>query len=172
MSASATSHTPLNTRNAMLKAIHAQLLLTYIDLGDGDALAHRDAVEQEAENYRKANKATYRNLSISCLSRLKKRPVAVDAAMDTGTLDEELKRSKAKEEAEKGRLTRKKVERYISKKDVLYKYEYVVDVPAGIGGDCVNEEGSVKKCERRSCGVEYLVKAELDEVSFWLMIDL
>lgn len=161
-----TSHTPINTRNAMLKAIHAQFVLSYADLplSSRNRLAYEHAMEQEAENFRKANKSTYRNLSISCLARLKKRPKATRDLQHTGTLEEEQKRVRESEEREKGRLTRAKVERYLSTKEVLAKWDYLVEEPEGVGGDRRTSEGEVAKCERSSCGVEFLVQAELDEV--------
>ena len=70
---------------------------------------------------------------------------------------------KRMEEAEKGRLTREKVARFVSSKETLAKFDYVVDVPAGMGGDQETEEGNVRKCDR--CGTEFVVKAELEEVS-------
>lgn len=78
-------------------------------------------------------------------------------------MEDELERAKRREEEEKGRLTREKVERFVASKEVLAKFDYVVAVPEGEGGDRQTEEGNVRKCDR--CGTEFVVKGELEEVS-------
>jgi RNA exonuclease 1 len=159
------SHTGYPVRNSMLVALHKQFLLSYARLPARKRLAYEDALLQEAENYQKSVKATYRNLTIVSLGRLKKRPPAMREGDDnTGTLGTELKRNQEREEKEKGRLTRRKVDQYISTKEVLAKWEYLVDVPEQPGGHEPNEEGNIKKCDRVGCGIEFLVHSDLNEV--------
>lgn len=78
-------------------------------------------------------------------------------------MEEEAERNKRREEEEKSRLTKEKIAMFVSSKEVLAKFDYVVDVPAGKGGDQPTEEGNVRKCDR--CGTEFVVKAELEAVS-------
>lgn len=111
----------------------------------------------------RSNKATYRNSIISALGRLKKR-LPARTEEETGTLEDEAARVKAEEVAAKGKLTRAKVAKYVSSKELLKKYNYVVDLPSGVGGDMPTEEGNIRKCDR--CGTEWRVVGELDEVRY------
>lgn len=69
---------------------------------------------------------------------------------------------RARTEAEKNKLTKARIARYVSTKDVLGKYDYMLEVPPGPGGDAPTEEGNLRKCER--CKEEFTVRRELDEV--------
>lgn len=112
--------------------------------------------------YKNSNKMTYRNAIISALARLKKRPPA-KTVNDTCTLEDEVVKQRQKVEDEKGRLTRERVKGYVHSLETLKKFEYMVEVPEGRGGDEETQEGLVRKCDR--CGVEWTVRAELSEVS-------
>lgn len=165
------THSPISTRNSMLTALHTQFLLTYslLPLRRAQYCAHRDALAQELENYTKSNKVTYRNASISSLARLKKRE-RVMHERDTGTLEQENTRLVEKKEKEKRAIRREKVKKFISSKEVLRVFDYVVDLPQGVGGEQMTEEGRVRKCDR--CGVEFLVKGGLDDVRSSLLSSL
>lgn len=153
----------------MLLALHKQFLLSYARLPPSTRhrLAYEDALAQELENYRSSVKATYKNLSITSVARLKKRSVVLSEADDhRGSLGEERKKIQEREEREKGRLDRSKLARFISTQAVLEAHGYLLAIPQeNTGGHEMNDEGKVRVCERRSCGVEFLVKAVLDEVS-------
>lgn len=128
-------------------------------------LAANHSKAQEHNIFSRSNKSNYRNSVISALTRIKKRPLTT-LEEETGTLEEEATRLKLIEEAEKGKLTKERIKKYVSTKEVLIKYDYVVDLPVGEGGDQETEEGNVRQCGR--CGKEWLVKGTLDEVSFFL----
>lgn len=82
---------------------------------------------------------------------------------ETGTLEDDLARAAAAEDAEKSKLSRARIDKYVSKRALLERYDYMVDVPAGPGGTRPNEEGFVTGCDR--CGAEFMVKGVLNEVS-------
>ncbi|KAL8281117.1 hypothetical protein RQP46_006475 [Phenoliferia psychrophenolica] len=158
------THTPFLARQKLLIMIYDQLLITYASLPDqlrARNLANQHAKIQEATLYARSNKSSYRQGVISALGRLKKRPLALTEA-DTGTLEDDLEREKARTEEEKGRLTRARIARYVSSKELLAKYDYMVEVPPGPGGDRPTEEGNLRKCER--CKEEFTVRRELDQV--------
>lgn len=143
-----------------------RFLVTYASLPDQSRariLASQHAKAQEESLYLRSNKATYRNSIISALGRLKKR-LPARTEEETGTLEDEAARVKAEEVAAKGKLTRAKVAKYVSSKELLKKYNYVVDLPSGVGGDMPTEEGNIRKCDR--CGTEWRVVGELDEVRY------
>ncbi|KAI5481748.1 RNA exonuclease 1 [Pseudohyphozyma bogoriensis] len=159
----ATVHTPVVTRQKLLQALYDQFLLMYADLPDkrrAKILASNHAKEQEETLYQKSNKATYRNSVISALARLKKRSKPTDED-ECGTLEMDAERAKRREEEEKGRLTRARLGKFVAKRETMVQYDYVVDVPEGVGGDQSNEEGNVRKCER--CGQDFIVAAEGDD---------
>lgn len=178
------AHTPSPTRQKLLTALYDQwvesgyeqtapfltlpssirFLLNYAALPDPArlSLASLHALNQELALYNRSNKQTYRNAVISALARLKKRPPA-QRVEDCGTLEDDAERAKKLEEEEKGKLTKERIEKFVSTKEVLEKFDYVVEVPAGRGGDAPTEEGNVRMCDR--CGTEFVVKAELEEVS-------
>jgi RNA exonuclease 1 len=145
-------------------AFITRFLINYAALPDPARLsfASLNATQQELTLYNRTNKQTYRNSVISALARLKKRPPA-QRVEDCGTLEDDAERAKKLEEEEKGKLTMERVEKFVSTKEVLEKFDYVVEVPAGRGGAAPTEEGNVRKCDR--CGTEFVVKAELEEVS-------
>lgn len=99
---------------------------------------------------------------ISSITRLKKRsPPTIEE--ECGTLEEEAIRLKAAEEFEKGRLTTERVRKFVSKKEILENYDYMIEVPPGRGGEEPTEEGNVRKCDR--CGTEWGVRGNLTPVS-------
>lgn len=129
-------------------------------------LAALHAKQQEQALYDRSTKMTYRNAVISALARLKKRgPVKSEDDPACGTLEQEAERVKQMLEEEKGKLDAAKLRQlgFVHSKETLAKFGYDVEVPAGVGGDQPTEEGNVKKCDR--CGKEYVVKADLEEVS-------
>lgn len=147
----------------MLTVTYEHFLVSYASLPDqtrAKILAAQHAKSQELNIYNKSNKSNYRNSIISTLTRIKKRPLPI-LEKDTGTLEDEATRLKAAEEKEKGRLTKEKIKKYISTKEILIKYDYVVELPDGDGGDLETEEGYVRKCDR--CGKDWMVKGILDE---------
>lgn len=75
---------------------------------------------------------------------------------DTGTNEEFDKNLKAREEREKGKLTRDKIERFVASEEELKRFGYLLEVPEGQGGDIPNEVGEKKRCDR--CRKEFVVK--------------
>lgn len=125
------------------------------------SLASRHALAQEATIYSKSNKMTYRNSCISCLARLKKRPPA-SRTVDTGTMEDYDANVKEREEKEKGKLTRARVEGFVHDEATLQKFGYLLNVPKGAGGDIPNEVGQKRECDR--CKAEFVVKDDLNQV--------
>ncbi|BGP40379.1 RNA exonuclease 3 [Rhodotorula kratochvilovae] len=158
------SHTPHATRQKMVTALYNQFLEVYtpgiLPSSLRQQLASEHALVQEEHLFARATKATYRNAIISALARLKKRPPArgVD---DAGTLEEETERMARAADEEKGRLTRKRVAKFVHAKEKLKQFDYVVDMPAGQGGDRPTEEGNMRTCDR--CKNEFTVRGELSE---------
>lgn len=150
----------------MLTTIYTQFLATYSTLPDqtmAKSLAHRHALAQELAVYTRSNKMTYRNSIISTLARLKKRPLATSVE-ETGTLEDDIERAKKVEEEEKGRLTAERISQFVSSRETLLLYDYVVDIPSGEGGSAPTEEGNLRRCDR--CGKDWRVRGgDLDEVS-------
>ncbi|SGY23982.1 BQ5605_C019g09000 [Microbotryum silenes-dioicae] len=156
-------HIPVPIRQKLLHTLFEQFLLNYQSLPSADlaaSLASKHAKEQEQALYTKSTKLTYRNAVISALARLKKRPSPASEA-ETGTLEDDLARQKKREEEYKGRLTTDRVQKFIHDVETLRKFDYVVQVPEGAGGDRPTEEGNVRRCDR--CGKEFKVSAELTE---------
>lgn len=118
-------------------------------------LASKHALEQESSLYSKSTKMTYRNSCISSLARLKKRPSA-SKDYETGTNEEFERKSKEREEREKGKLTKEKVESFVAKEEELKRFGYLLDVPEGEGGAIPNEVGQKRTCDR--CKREFIVK--------------
>ena len=136
----------------------------YSELGDAvqaRQLAAQHAKAQEAAVFARTNKMTYKNGMISTLASLKKRakPTSAD---DTGTLEDDARKAKERAEKAKGKLTPSRLLKYIADKEKLAKYDYVIEIPGGPGGDEPTEEGNKRTCSR--CAREYVVKAELEEV--------
>ncbi|KPV74849.1 uncharacterized protein RHOBADRAFT_36786 [Rhodotorula graminis WP1] len=121
-------------------------------------LASKHALAQEEHLFSRSTKATYRNSVISALARLKKRAPArtVD---ETGTLEDEVARLSKAAEEEKGRLTRKRVAKFVHPVETLRRFDYPVELPPGPGGDHLSEEGNVRKCDR--CTAEFTDVAAL-----------
>ncbi|SCV71928.1 BQ2448_4622 [Microbotryum intermedium] len=156
-------HTPVPTRQKLLNTLFEQFLLNYQSLSSPSiaaSLASKHAKEQEQTLYTKSTKMTYRNAVISALARLKKRPLPTSES-EAGTLEDDLARQKAREEEYKGRLTRERVEKFTHDVETLRKFDYVVEVPQGVGGDRPTEEGNLRRCDR--CGTEFKVSNELTE---------
>ncbi|BGP55642.1 RNA exonuclease 3 [Rhodotorula sphaerocarpa] len=156
------SHTPAVTRQKMIDALYSQFLQIYtpgvLPSSRRQQLAAEHALRQEEHLFSRATKATYRNSVISALARLKKRPPA-RSADETGTLEDDASRLAVLAEKEKGRLTRKRVEGFLPSVDVLRQFDYVTQVPDGVGGDKVSEDGNTRKCER--CKREFVVVSNL-----------
>ena len=154
----------LQLRGLICMPCLTRLLMTYASLPNQHRarnLANTHSKIQEATLYTRSNKASYRQGVISALGRLKKRPPA-RTEEETGTLEDDLDREKRRTEAEKGKLTRTRITRYVSSKELLAKYDYMLQVPDGEGGDQPTEEGNLRKCER--CKEEWTVRRELDQV--------
>lgn len=100
---------------------------------------------------------------ISALARLKKRSPARNVA-ETGTLEDEAEKLAKQVQEEKGRLTRKRVEKYVHDEEKLRIFDYMLEVPEGPGGDKETEVGSSRSCDR--CKKDFIVKADLEEVRF------
>jgi RNA exonuclease 1 len=124
-------------------------------------LASKHALAQEENLFARSNKMTYRNSIISAVARLKKRSPARNVE-DTGTLEDEAEKLAKLAEEEKGRLTRKRVEKFVHDAEKLRVFDYMLEVPEGLGGDKETEVGGVRTCDR--CKKEFLVKADLSEV--------
>ncbi|GAA5942194.1 uncharacterized protein JCM15063_002039 [Sporobolomyces koalae] len=156
------AHTPLVTRQKMLTAFHTQFVELYtpgiLPSSKRYSVASRDALEQEAKIYSKSNKTTYRNGCISALARLKKRPSA-SRIEETGTMEEYEANLKQLEDAEQGRLTRVRVREFVHSNEKLEKFGYMLDVPAGPGGDIPHEVGQKRNCDR--CKGEFVVLDKL-----------
>ncbi|GAA6021902.1 hypothetical protein JCM11491_004786 [Sporobolomyces phaffii] len=156
------AHTPLVTRQKMLAAFHAQFVELYtpgiLPTANRYSLASRHALAQEAAVYAKATKATYRNGCISVLARLKKRPPA-SRPDETGTMDDFDRHARERAEREQGRLTRARVQGFVHDRATLDKFGYLLEVPAGRGGDIPNEVGQKRECDR--CKSEFVVKDDL-----------
>lgn len=143
----------------------SRFLLMYSPLNDkvrARELAAIHAKEQEMTLHARSTKLTYRNSVISALARLKKRPPIVSEE-DTGTLETDIQRQKSRQDREKGLISRARISRYVAPRETLSAYQYILDVPLGIGGDAPTEEGKVKKCER--CPVEFIVTGNLAQAS-------
>lgn len=151
----------------MLTTIYIEFLKNYACLPDqalAKSLASQHALAQELTQYTRSNKITYRNSIISALARLKKRP-PVTSVDQAGTLEDDIDRAKKAEEEEKSRLTPERISRFVSNRDTLLLYDYVVDVPSSEGGCVPTEEGNLRKCDR--CGKDWRVRGgDLDEVRF------
>ncbi|BGP08277.1 RNA exonuclease 3 [Rhodotorula toruloides] len=158
------THTPAVTRQKMLNALYHQFLEIYspgiLPTSLRQQLASEHALRQEEYLFSRATKATYRNSIISALARLKKRPPA-RSVEETGTLEEEAERNARMANEEKGRLTGKRVAKFVHPVDTLRKFSYVVEVPPGPGGDRLTEVGNPIVCER--CKKEWVVSSTLTE---------
>lgn len=177
------THTPAVTRQKMLNALYHQYVrsssvsirlahvarLRFLEIYSPgilptslrQQLASEHALRQEEYLFSRATKATYRNSIISALARLKKRPPA-RSVEETGTLEEEAERNARMANEEKGRLTGKRVAKFVHPVDTLRKFSYVVEVPPGPGGDRLTEVGNPIVCER--CKKEWVVSSTLTEV--------
>jgi len=128
-------------------------------------LAAKHALAQEEHLFSRSTKATYRNSIISALARLKKRAPA-RSVDETGTLEEEAERLAKAAEDEKGRLTRKRVAKFVHPVDKLRQFDYPVELPPGPGGDRPSEEGNMRTCDR--CKKDFTVRGDLDSVRVFL----
>ncbi|GAA5893502.1 hypothetical protein JCM8208_000817 [Rhodotorula glutinis] len=157
------SHTPHATRQKMVTALYNQFLDIYspgiLPSSLRHQLASNHALAQEEHLFSRSTKATYRNSVISALARLKKRAPArtVD---ETGTLEDEAVRLAKAAEEEKGRLTARRVAKFVHPVETLRRFDYPVELPPGPGGDRPSEEGNVRKCDR--CTAEFTVRGDLD----------
>lgn len=154
-------HTPLATRNAMIRNMHKEFMTIYVQLSPRGAalrLAAQHALAQEAAMYSKNNKHSYRNACIAITARLKKRPPA-SSVNDTGTMEEYDARIKENEERLRTHLSLDRARLLTLDKDAMVKHDYITTVPSASGGNIPTEEGGVKKCDR--CGTEFVVHGNL-----------
>ncbi|TNY24706.1 Rexo1 protein [Rhodotorula diobovata] len=157
------SHTPYATRQKMVTTLYTQFLDIYtpgiLPSSLRQQLAAKHALAQEEHLFSRSTKATYRNSIISALARLKKRAPA-RSVDETGTLEEEAERLAKAAEDEKGRLTRKRVAKFVHPVDKLRQFDYPVELPPGPGGDRPSEEGNMRTCDR--CKKDFTVRGDLD----------
>ncbi|KAM5540478.1 hypothetical protein V8D89_005936 [Ganoderma adspersum] len=164
----AQSQVALPVRQAMLKSLYDHFVILYENiLPTNPTLASEHALKQEQEVYEKSNKLTYRNAVISSIAAIKKRPkpnsyshASVGSESDVQTREETRKKVASL------LLSASRLDPYVLSMDELKKWSYIVDVPAGTGGDQPHEEGSVKTCER--CAEKFVVKRreEADQCRF------
>ncbi|KAI0771596.1 ribonuclease H-like protein [Trametes elegans] len=154
----AQSQVPIPVRQAMLKSLYDHFAVLYENiLPTNPTIASEHALRQEAEVYKKSTKLTYRNAVISSIAALKKRPKPDSAShASVGTEAEVQEREEMRKKVAALRLSAAQLEPYVLSKDDMRKWGYVVDVPAGPGGDKPHEEGSVMTCER--CNQKFVVK--------------
>ena len=73
-----------------------------------------------------------------------------------GTEEEVIAREEMRKKMTALRLTAAQLEPYVLSVDEMKTWGYIVEIPAGPGGDKPHEEGSVMTCER--CNQKFLVK--------------
>ncbi|KAI0335436.1 ribonuclease H-like protein [Cubamyces sp. BRFM 1775] len=154
----AQSQVPVPVRQAMLKSLYDHFAILYETiLPRNPTLAAEHALKQEEEVYKKSSKLTYRNAVISSIAALKRRPKPDSVShASVGTEEEVIAREEMRKKMTALRLTAAQLEPYVLSVDEMKKWGYVVEVPAGPGGDKPHEEGSVMTCER--CNQKFLVK--------------
>ncbi|KAJ7908264.1 hypothetical protein B0H13DRAFT_2233283 [Mycena leptocephala] len=103
------------------------------------------ALRQEEEIYKKSNKQTYRVAIIQCAAALKRRPAPdTSSHPSVGTEEEVISRAEALKSRKSLRLTR------------AHLWGFILDIPAGVGGDQPSLEHKLAKCDR--CAKSFLVK--------------
>ncbi|OJT04159.1 hypothetical protein TRAPUB_5204 [Trametes pubescens] len=158
----AQSQVPIPVRQAMLKNLYDHFVILYENiLRANPTLAGEHALKQEEEVYKKSSKLTYRNAVISSIAALKRRPKPDNAShASVGTEAEVQAREEMRKKVAALRLSGAQLEPYMLSLDDLKKWGYIVEVPAGPGGDKPHEEGSVMTCDR--CNQKFQVKRQED----------
>ncbi|TEB35651.1 Rexo1 protein [Coprinellus micaceus] len=164
----ALSHTPIPTRQAMVKTLYEHYVTLYGPLHKANpSLASEHALRQEDEVYQKSTKGTYRVAVIQCIASIKRRekPTSV-SHISVGTSAEVQDKLEAKDSLESLQLSNELLEPLIHSKEELVKWGYIVDIPPGEGSREPSREGKVAKCER--CTQPFQVKRmeEADECTF------
>ncbi len=164
----------------MLKNLYDHFVILYENiLRANPTLAGEHALKQEEEVYKKSSKLTYRNVSayspnisacidpelaqavISSIAALKRRPKPDNAShASVGTEAEVQAREEMRKKVAALRLSGAQLEPYMLSLDDLKKWGYIVEVPAGPGGDKPHEEGSVMTCDR--CNQKFQVERQED----------
>ncbi|KAI0661013.1 ribonuclease H-like protein [Cubamyces menziesii] len=152
------SQVPVPVRQAMLKSLYDHFVILYETiLPRNPTLAAEHALKQEEEVYKKSSKLTYRNAVISSIAALKRRPKPDSVShASVGTEEEVVAREEMRKKMTALRLTAAQLEPYVLSIDEMKTWGYIVEIPAGPGGDKPHEEGSVMTCER--CNQKFLVK--------------
>lgn len=93
---------------------------------------------------------------ISAMASIKKRPIPDKLSHPSVGTTSELAERTAKLSSLSGfKLLPSHLEPLLLSRDDMIMWDYMVDVPSGIGGDRPNETGNVMKCER--CNSQYAV---------------
>lgn len=104
---------------------------------------------------------------INSIAALKQRPRPDTFSHPSVGTDGDIKaRKEAQKELDSLHLTLSQLEPYVLTIDEMKQWEYVVEIPSGVGGDKPSEEGSIQKCQR--CNEPFKVKRmeEADECIF------
>ncbi|CAK5275619.1 unnamed protein product [Mycena citricolor] len=145
-------------RQAMLKTLYEHFAILYQGiLANNPTLASDHALRQEEEVYKKTNKQTYR----VCAAALKRRTRPTSSSdPSVGTEDEVSARAEALKKRQTLHVTRAHVEHLIHSRETLEKWGFIMDIPAGVGGDMPSAENQVLPCER--CGQKVPVRRKED----------
>jgi RNA exonuclease 1 len=146
------SKIPLQARQKTLELFYEQFKRIYSNLKPdlGEQLAKKHAFEQEQDTYDKSSNLTFKNSSVACLMRLKRRKVAIDEN-DVG-LDGVWKERVIRMTPDLGNL--------VLEKEKYKEYGYPSDELIGIMPPN-NQNGKEKICNR--CGKSF--KLNIDDIS-------
>ncbi|KIP10709.1 hypothetical protein PHLGIDRAFT_11157 [Phlebiopsis gigantea 11061_1 CR5-6] len=163
----AMSTVALPVRQTMLKSLWEHFKVLYQDISPKyPTLAAEHALTQEEETYSKSTKLTYRHAVISTIASIKRRPSPDNINHPSvGTEGQIAKREEDRKKLQALKITVEQLEPYALTQDEMKQWGYIVDIPAGPGGDRPSEEGSIMKCER--CNQQFKVKRreEADETT-------
>ncbi|EMD40752.1 hypothetical protein CERSUDRAFT_103131 [Gelatoporia subvermispora B] len=164
----AQSQVAIPVRQALLKSLYDHFVVLYEKiLPTNPTLASEHALRQEEEVYKKSTKLTYRNAVITSIAALKRRPIPDSASHPSvGTESDVATREEKRKQLEALLLTASDLEPFVLSADDMKRYEYVVEIPPGAGGERPSEEGAIKTCER--CAQPFKVKRreEADECRY------
>ncbi|KAI0347258.1 ribonuclease H-like protein [Trametopsis cervina] len=164
----AQSQVAIPVRQTMVKTLWEHYKVLYEQLLERNPnIAAEHSLRHEEEVYAKSTKLTYRNAVISSIASLKRRPKPDNINHPSvGTEGDISRRDQEKQQLESLKLTTAHLEPYILTEDEMKTWDYVVEIPEGIGGEQPSEEGNVQKCER--CNQPFQVKRreEADECLF------
>jgi RNA exonuclease 1 len=149
----------------MLKSLYDHYLVLYQNiLTANPTLASDHALKQEEEVYKKSSKLTYRNVCqhllltnnlnfsqavISSIAALKRRSVPDSISHESvGTESNLLSRQQSKKSIEAFRLTPAHLDSLLLSTEDMIKWDYIIEVPSGVGGEMPSEEGRIMPCER------------------------